>query len=539
MLQLNIEDIAAPSKRGEWESAGVVLPGHDIGAVSSRTIESPTWLHLGAGNIFRGFIAGLQQKILNRGETDRGIIAAETFDYDIVDRVCAPHDNTTLFVGLPPDGGIRPEVIASVCEAIRTDIEMDRLRDIFRAPSLQMVSLTVTEGGYALTGRNGELTSAVRRDISNGPDGACHVMSIVTSMLIERFIEGGAPLALVSMDNCSRNGERLRDAVLTIAREWRAGDVVDKKFVEYLEDEDLVSFPWSMIDKITPHPSNDVFEMLTSRGIADMAPITTPRGTTTAPFVNAEVPQYLVIEDRFPAGRPPLEGAGVYFTDRKTVNSVERMKSATCLHPLHTALAICGCLLGYASIASGMRDPVLKALAERIGRVEGLPAVTDPGILSPAEFLREALEDRLPNPLIPDSPRRIAADTSLKLPVRFGGTIEAYMRRPDLDAGNLIGIPLVIAAWFRYLLGTDDKLAPMEVSGDPMLPEIRSALAGIEAGKPESYGGELRPFLSNPAIFAVDLYEAGIGDRTESFFVQMLEGLGAVLRTLETNLRKG
>ena len=60
----------------------------------------------------------------------------------------------------------------------------------------------------------------------------------------------------------------------------------------------------------------------------------------------------MVIEDRFPNGRPPLEKAGVYMADRETVNNVEKMKVTTCLNPLHTALAVYGCLLGYDSIAA-------------------------------------------------------------------------------------------------------------------------------------------------------------------------------------------
>ena len=85
-----------------------------------------------------------------------------------------------------------------------------------------------------------------------------------------------------------------------------------------------------------------------------MDPITTSRGTFIAPFVNAEIPQYLVIEDIFPEGRPPLEEAGVYMTDRDTVNKVEKMKVTTCLNPLHTALAVFGCLLGDKKISDEM-----------------------------------------------------------------------------------------------------------------------------------------------------------------------------------------
>ena len=231
-----------------------------------------------------------------------------------------------------------------------------------------------------------------------------------------------------------------------------------------------------------------------------------------------------------------MEDAGVYFTDRETVNKAERMKVTACLNPLHTALAVAGCLLGYASVASEMENPLLRALVEKIGYVEALPVVANPGIFNPRDFLREALS-RISNPFIGDTPQRIATDTSQKVPIRYGEVIKTYMERPDKDAKSLTGIPLVLAAWFRYLLGVDDKLRPMELSRDPMLKELQQGLEGVRAGAPESYKGQLRPFLKNPASFAVDLFEAGLGEKVEGFFVKMLAGEDAVARTLAEALQ--
>ena len=181
---------------------------------------------------------------------------------------------------------------------------------------------------------------------------------------------------------------------------------MDAGFVEYLSDESIVSFPWSMIDKITPRPADSVCAELKNLGIEDMDPVITSKKTYIAPFVNAEGPQYLVIEDKFPNGRPPLEKAGVYMTDRDTVNKVERMKVTTCLNPLHTALAVYGCVLGYTLIADEMKDPELSRLVHEIGPVEGMPVVTDPGILSPQDFVDEVIKVRIPNPFMPDAPYR-------------------------------------------------------------------------------------------------------------------------------------
>ena len=163
---------------------------------------------------------------------------------------------------------------------------------------------------------------------------------MVAALLLERWNAGGSPIAMVSMDNCSHNGEKLKSSILTVVEKWQERGFLPDSFVDWVRDEKKVSFPWSMIDKITPRPSKVVEKALADAGVEDMSPIVTAKNTFIAPFVNAEEPQYLVIEDRFPNGRPPLERAGVYLTDRDTVNNTEKMKVTTCLNPLHTALAV-------------------------------------------------------------------------------------------------------------------------------------------------------------------------------------------------------
>ena len=210
---------------------------------------------------------------------------------------------------------------------------------------------------------------------------------MVVSLLYHRFTCGRLPIAMVSMDNCSHNGSKLYEAVHSFAKRWCENGLADLAFLSYLEDPASISFPWSMIDKITPRPDPKVEALLMADGIEDLSPVITGKNTYVAPFVNAEECEYLVIEDLFPNGRPPLEKAGVIFTDRETVNKVEKMKVCTCLNPLHTALAIFGCLLGYTLISEEMKNPVLKALVEKIGYQEGLPVVVDPGIIRPADSL--------------------------------------------------------------------------------------------------------------------------------------------------------
>ena len=524
------------NQKAEWEALGVKLPAFDHDAMTAKTKEHPVWVHFGAGNIFRGFIAALQQRLLNEGLQDRGIIAADTFDYDIIDKIYTPYDNLTMNVTLNPDGTTSREIIGSVAEGLRAnsaDAEMmARFKQIFTDPGLQMISFTITEKGYALYRPDGSLMPVVQADIDEGPAHARHAMSMVAALLFERFQAGAAPLAVVSMDNCSHNGEKLQSSVMTVAKAWAEKGYVGQDFIAYLEDESKIAFPWSMIDKITPRPHKIVEEQLVKDNIEDMEPIVTSKNTFIAAFVNAERPQYLVVEDKFPNGRPPLEKAGVYMTDRDTVNKTERMKVTTCLNPLHTALAVLGCLLGYKRIYEEMRDDDLRRLVEHIGYAEGMPVVTNPVVLDPRAFLDAVLNERLPNPYIPDMPQRIACDTSQKIPVRFGETIKAYIASDSLELSSLRAIPFAIAAWLRYLLAMDDELSPMELSDDPRIPELQEKLADIEIGKPESCAGQLDAILSDDSIFGADLCKAGLSGTVEGFFKQMLAGRGAVRSAL-------
>ncbi len=527
--------------RAAWEAAGVALPKFDWKEMCAATAAEPTWVHFGAGNIFRGFIALLQQSLLEQGLVKGGIVAADTFDYDIIEKIYTPFDHMTLMVSLLPDGSMEKEVVASIAEGLRAGNafpeDMDALKRIFRNPSLQMASFTITEKGYALKNIQGDFFPFVEADFKNGPSNCSHAMSMVASLLLERFNACAAPVAMVSMDNCSHNGEKLRSSVMTVVEKWLENGFVSQEFVAWVQDETKVSFPWSMIDKITPRPAKAVEESLAAAGIENMAPIVTSKNTFIAPFVNAEQPQYLVVEDRFPNGRPPLEKAGVYMTDRDTVNNTEKMKVTTCLNPLHTALAVYGCLLGYDSIAAEMKDPELKALVERIGYDEGIPVVVDPKILSPMDFIHEVIDQRLPNPFIPDMPQRIATDTSQKVAIRFGETIKSYLARPDLNAADLTYIPLAIAGWLRYLLAVDDNGNPMECSSDPMLETLQQQLSGATLGNPDSLDGKLPAILSNTALFATDLNEAGLGGKIETMLRELMAGPGAVRDTLKKYLR--
>lgn len=537
-MKLTLADLRA--SRAAYEAAGYSLPTFNYEAVKENTLQRPVWIHFGAGNIFRAFQANVVQNLLNRGIMDTGLIAAEGYDYEIIEKSNRPHDNLSVLATLKADNTVEKTVVGSIMESLILDSgnekEYSRLKEIFASPSLQMASFTITEKGYATSDSRGSLLPAIAADFEKGPEKPDSYLGKVVSLLYHRYLCGSLPIAMVSMDNCSHNGDKLQAAVFAFADAWQQQGLTKPGFSDYVRDTSRVSFPWSMIDKITPRPDTKVEEMLSRDGLEDLDAVVTSKNTYIAPFVNAEECEYLVIEDAFPNGRPPLDKGGIIFTSRETVDKVEKMKVCTCLNPLHTALAIYGCLLGYTLISEEMKNPLLKKMVETIGYKEGLPVVVNPGILNPRDFIDQVVNVRIPNPFMPDTPQRIATDTSQKLAIRFGETIKAYLADPALRVDSLKMIPLVFAGWLRYLMAVDDDGRPFTPSPDPLL-EAASAYVKDYAlsPAPKDLSG-LDRLLSNEKVFGTDLVKIGMADTVKQYFAELSSGTGAVRATLEKHV---
>lgn len=541
MVKLNDDYL---TNKDDFTSVGITTPKFDQVKIKKETEKNPRWVHFGGGNLFRCFHATIAQDLLNNDELDSGVVVAETYDDEVINKIYHPYNDRFLSVTMKSDGSLDKELIASVGESIYLNRDnpegFNKLTNIFENKSLQMVTFSITEKGYNLVTIDGDLTPSAVNDIEKGPDFATTNMGVVTYLLYKRFQNGASPIAMVSTDNFSQNGQKLEDAVLLIARGWVKNNLVDQSFVDYLTDTNKVSFPWSMIDRITPNPSDSVSARLKDEEFEDTDILHTTKHTNIAPFGNTEETHYLVIEDSFPNGRPALEKAGVLMTDRDTVNDADQMKVTACLNPLHTSLAIFGCLLGYKKISDEVSDDDLLGLIKNLGYGEDLPVVIDPKIINPKEFIDQLINKRLPNKNIPDTPQRIATDTSQKIPIRYGVTIKHYVDASDKDVKDLEFIPLVLAGWCRYLMGIDDNGNKFELSNDPLLDDLQPYVKDIKLGDKVNVSEVLKPILSNQSIFANDLYSIGLAKKIEDYFSAMIQDKGAIRKTIsETVSNKG
>lgn len=521
-----------------FTDAGIKVPSYDITQKTGAT----RWVHFGGGNLFRAFHAAIADRLLESGDLDAGVVVAETHDPDVVEGVYKQYNDRILRVITHEDGKFEKELFASVADSLffaaDHQAEWDKLFKIFENPALQLATFSITEKGYNLWDTEGNLLPAIQDDIKNGPKAPKNNMASLTALMFARFKAGKYPMALLSTDNFSQNGERLQKSVLTVADGWAKNGLVPAEFVDYLKDDQTISFPLSMIDRITPNPSDTVSDQLKKDGFEDYQILHTPGHTNIAAFTNTEETHYLVVEDDFPNGRPALDKAGVILTDRDTVNDADEMKVTTCLNPLHTALAVNGSLLGFNSIAKEVSDPDMLNLIKQIGYVEGLPVVTDPKVINPKKFIDQLVNKRLPNPYIPDMPQRIASDTSQKLAVRYGVTIQHYIDDPKRQPADLNFIPLVLATWCRYLMAVDDQGKTFTPSPDPLLSELQPKVSDIKLGDKTDVHAHLKDILSNKSIFGHDLYAIGLGEKVEAYFASQISGTGAVRKTLAEALAK-
>lgn len=187
-MKMNLESL---QDRKKWEEMGFKLPDYSVEKMIENTANNPEWIHFGAGNIFRAFPAVVCQHLLNSGIMTTGIVVAEGYDYEIIEKSFKNYDNLTAAVTLKADGTIEKEIVASIAEALCVDSnnekDWNRLNEIFKAENLKMVSFTITEKGYSLVRGNGEMLPDVKEDMENGPENVHSYIGKLVSLLYTRY----------------------------------------------------------------------------------------------------------------------------------------------------------------------------------------------------------------------------------------------------------------------------------------------------------------------------------------------------------------
>jgi mannitol-1-phosphate/altronate dehydrogenase len=387
----------------------VTYPSYD------RTALTPAVVHMGVGGFHRSHQAVYFDDLAASGATGWGVVGVGIRRRRL-GRVLREQDNLYTVVERGVHGSTA-RVIGSMVEYLLLADAPATVGARLRDPRTRLVTLTITGDGYRLPGS------------LNDPDAHRWIFPLIVDALDARRRAGARPFTVLSCDNLPDNGGAARRAVSTLAadRSVALSSWIDRH----------VSFPNSMVDRITPATSRaDRKQVKREFGVHDACPV------ITEPFAQ------WVIEDQFSNGRPPLESAGVMFvTD---VRPYKLIKSRL-LNGSHSALGYVGVLAGYRRADEAMKDKAIKAMMTRMMREEVAPLLPSaiPG-MDLDEYQRTLL-NRLANPAIGDPLSRLCARGSTKMVDYVLPTLQeaSIGRRPRRL------LTLVVAAWLRYLRGTD------------------------------------------------------------------------------------
>lgn len=409
-----------------------------------RSKVTPGIVHLGVGAFHRAHIAAYVDRIL-KVDPSWGIIGASLRRPD-TRAALAPQD--FLYTLVERSGsGTAIRVIGSLLDVLDAAAQRPELIAAMTDPRIRIVSLTVTEKGYChdpATGMLDQRHPDVLHDLA-APEEPASAPGLIVQALELRKAAGHAPFTVLSCDNLPANGETTARVVTGFAR------LRDPALADYIAGK--VAFPSSMVDRIVPATTDaDRDLVLHETGLCDAWPV------VTEPFTQ------WVIEDRFPAGRPPLEAAGTQVVD--DVRPFELMKLRM-LNGSHSTIAYLGYLGGYAYVSEAIADPAIRSLIHGLMTDEVMQTL--PRNFYNLPGYRDALLERFRNPALRHRTWQIAMDGSQKLPQRLLGTIRdrLALRLPFSRAA------LGVAAWMRYVTGVDEQGGEIAVK-DPLAMRLRS-----------------------------------------------------------------
>lgn len=446
---------------------GIAVPSYDPASIS------PGIVHIGVGNFHRAHQAVYLDDLFARGGGHAfGIVGAGIRDGDRSMREALARQDFLYTVVEQEDGRAHVRVNAPMVDFV-DPADRHALIGVMADPAIRIASLTITEGGYcvdASTGRFdpthasiiadaaalGSLADETRTRVADDSDKALPTrlgqashtaFAPIVAALARRRAEGRGAFTVMSCDNLPGNGDAARAAIVGLAER------VDPALAQWIDRN--TSFPNAMVDRITPATSDAQRSALRTRfGVDDARP------------VFCEAFRQWVIEDRFCAGRPPLEDVGVTFV--ADVHPYERMKIRI-LNGGHAAIAYPSALMDIEFVHDAMAEPLVARFLSALLTREVIPVVPPvPGV--DLQEYGSSVERRFANPAVGDTIRRLCLDGSNRQPKFIVPTIEARLARGE----SVDGLALVSAAWCRYCRGITDSEQAIEPNDDAW-PRLQAA----------------------------------------------------------------
>ena len=421
-------------------------------------------VHIGVGGFHRAHLATYADELAAAGDTDWGIVGAGVLAHDRAMADALGPQACLYTLVTRGEGGAQARVIGSIVDYVLAHPDPAPLVDCIADRATRIVSLTVTEGGYPVDDDTGEFDAA-------SPNAGRHsAFAAIVLGLRRRQEDGLGPVTVLSCDNVIGNGRVARTSMLGVASQ------VDPDLVDWIRD--YVSFPNSMVDRITPRTTDrDRAWLAKEFGVEDRWPV------MTEPF------RQWVVEDNFIAGRPPFEDLDIIITE--DVEPYELFKLRL-LNAGHSCLAYLARLLEIERVDQVMAESRFAAFLKVFLDEEAGPMVPRaPGI--DLEEYKRLLVQRFSNPAIGDQVDRLCLDGSAKFPKFLLPTVRA-----QLAAGGPIRLStLALAGWCAYLMGRAESGKPIEPASDPRLYEAQGhARASVD---------DPAAFLSFRAVFGDDL----------------------------------
>jgi mannitol 2-dehydrogenase len=434
---------AAPVRLGtasldDVAATGAAVPTYD------RSVVTPGIVHIGVGGFHRAHQAMYLDRLMNRGEAlDWGIVGLGVMPSDARMRdALAGQDHLYTLTTKAPDGTEDPRVIGSIIDYVFAPDDPSAAVALLSDPRIRIVGLTVTEGGYNIDHVTGDfLHSSVhvahdRAELTAGRTGDLRTFfGLVTAALAARRAAGTAPFTVMSCDNIQGNGDTARRTFLAFA------DSVDPDLASWISTD--VSFPNSMVDRITPETTDADRDDVAAHGYTDAWPV-----------VAEDFVQW-VLEDAFPAGRPPYENVGVEVVD--DVVPFELMKLRL-LNASHQGLCYFGRLAGHRMVHEVMADPRFGRFLLAYMETEATPTLRPlPGV--DLDAYRHTLIERFGSVAVKDTVARLCAESSDRIPKWLLPVV-----RENLAAGRSTRLSAaIVASWARYAEGVDEQGEPITV----------------------------------------------------------------------------